>query len=84
MSIDKVWGFSGFASRFVGIQINNNQVEHMSISMVVQFVMHEPVAVLDGIEEEKLLLWHVRSEESYADMALNNTIHKGLCHISRE
>ncbi len=76
MSISRVWGVSGFAPRFVGIPENGNQVEHMSISMVLQMVMHEPVLVLDGIEEEKLLLGHARSEEAHADMALNNAVHK--------
>ena len=76
MSTGKVWGVSGFALRFVGIPKNNNQIEHMSISMIVQMVMHEPLFVLDGIEEEKLLLGHASSEEAYADMALNNAIHK--------
>ncbi len=76
MSIGKVWGVSGFAPHFVGIPHNSNQVEHMSISMVVQIVLNEPLAVLDGIEEEKLLSGQTRSEESYADMALNNAIHK--------
>ncbi len=76
MSISKVWGVSGFAPRFVGIPENGNQVEHMSISMVLQMVMHEPVFVLDAIEEEKLLLGHARSEEAQADKALNNAVHK--------
>lgn len=76
MSISKVWGVSGFAPRFVGIPENGNQVEHMSISMVLQMVMHEPVSVLDAIEEEKLLLGHARSEEAQADKSLNNAIHK--------
>jgi hypothetical protein len=84
MSTGKVWGVSGFASKFVGIPNNSNQVEHMSISMVVQLVMSEPVAVLDGIEEEKLLLGHAPSEESHADMALNNAIHKEFVPYFRE
>ena len=76
MSISRVWGVSGFAPHFVGIPENSNQIEHMSISIILQMVMHEPVLILDGIEEEKLLLEHVRKEEAYADMALNNAIHK--------
>ena len=76
MSVSKVWGVSGFAPHFVGIPENANQIEHMSISIILQMVMHEPVLILDGIEEEKLLLEDVRKEEAYADMALNNAIHK--------
>jgi hypothetical protein len=71
----QVWGVSGFAPRFVGIPENNNQVEHMSISMVLQIVLDEPVVVLDGIEEEKVLLGQAHSEEAQANMALNNAIH---------
>ncbi len=76
MSTGKVWGVSGFAPRFVGTPHNNNQIEHMSISMVVQLVLHEPLAILDAIEEEKLLSGQSREEESHADMALNKAIHK--------
>ena len=76
MSIADVWGVTGFAPRFVGIAVNNNQVEHMSISMVLQMVLDEPVLVLDGIEEEKVLVGHADSKEANADMALNNAIHR--------
>ena len=76
MTISKVWGVSGFAPRFIGISENNNQIEHMSISMILQIVMKEPVLVLDGIEEEKILLGHANSAEGHADMALNNAIHR--------
>ena len=74
MSIGKVWGVSGFADQFVGIDENNNQIEHMSISMILQIVMHEPVLILNGIEEEKILLEHSAKEMGNADMALNNAI----------
>lgn len=76
ISIAEVWGVTGFNPHFVGIPENNNQVEHMSISMVLQIVMGEPLLVLDGIEEEKVLFGHAHSEEANADMALNNAIHK--------
>jgi hypothetical protein len=76
ISIAEVWGVTGFAPHFVGIPENNNQVEHMSISMVLQIVLGEPVQVLDGIEEEKVLAGHADSGEANADMALNNAIHK--------
>lgn len=76
MGIAEIWGVSGFAPQFVGTPVNNNQVEHMSISTILQMVLDEPVAVLDGIEEEKVLLGGASSEEANADMALNNAIHK--------
>jgi hypothetical protein len=76
MSTGKVWGVSGFAPRFVGIPHNDNQIEHMSISMVIQVLLHEPLAILDGIEEEKILTGKSPPEESHADMTLNKAIHK--------
>lgn len=76
MSISEVWGVSGFAPHFIGITQNNNQVEHMSISMVLQMVLGEPLVALDGIEEEKVLVGHADQAEAKADMALNNAIHK--------
>jgi hypothetical protein len=75
MSIADIWGMTGFAPQFVGIPENNNQVEHMSISMLLQMVMAEPVAVLDAIEEEKVMTGQADAAEANADMALNNAIH---------
>ena len=75
MSIADVWGVTGFAPQFVGIPENNNQVEHMSISMVLQIVLQEPLTVLDAIEEEKVVTGQADSAEANADMALNNAIH---------
>ena len=75
MSIADVWGVTGFAPQFVGIPENNNQVEHMSISMVLQMVLGEPVLVLDAIEEEKVLARQADEAEANTDMALNNAIH---------
>jgi hypothetical protein len=75
MSIADIWGVTGFAPQFVGIPENNNQVEHMSISMLLQLVMAEPVAVLDAIEEEKVVTGQADAAEANADMALNSAIH---------
>jgi hypothetical protein len=38
--------------------------------------LHEPLTVLNGIEEEKLISGYPPKAESYADMALDNVIHK--------
>lgn len=76
MSIGSIWGVSGFADHFVGTEKNNNQIEHMSISIVLQLVMNEPVIILDAIEEAKLLIGHADAKETHADIALNNAIHK--------
>jgi len=75
MSIADVWGVTGFAPQFVGTPENNNQVEHMSISMVLQMVLEEPVTILAAIEEEKVVAGQADAAEANADMALNSAIH---------
>jgi hypothetical protein len=74
MNVAEAWGVTGFAPQFVGTPKNNNQIEHMSISAFLQFVMDEPVLALNSIEEEKLFRGRADSAEAHADMALNNAI----------
>lgn len=74
ISVSEVWGLSGFAPQFVGTPRNANQIEHMSISAYLQFVMDEPLTVLNGIEQEKLVRGHADAAEAHADMALNRAI----------
>ncbi|RKZ93098.1 MAG: hypothetical protein DRQ43_08435, partial [Gammaproteobacteria bacterium] len=76
MSIGKVWGVSGFAPQFVGMPENNNQIEHLSISIILQLIMHESIVILNAIEEEKFLLANAPKAMADADMALNQAIHK--------
>lgn len=68
----ELWGVSGFAPTFVGSEANINQVEHMSITMFIQFVDGEPVIVLD-LQEDKELLSGYSTDEGMAnaDKALN-------------
>lgn len=69
----ELWGVSGFAPKFVGSEANINQVEHMSISIFIQFVDGEPVVVLDLEEDKELLSGHSTDEGmANADKALNN------------
>ena len=75
MSISETWGVTGFAPRFVGTPDNANQVEHLSISVILQAVLGKPVLVLNAIEEEKLLIEGASKAEAYADMALNTAVH---------
>ena len=75
MSISDAWGVSGFADRFVGIASNANQVEHLSISIILQAVLRKPLLVLNAIEEEKVLLQGGDKAEANADMALNTAVH---------
>lgn len=70
-----IWGVSGFAARFVGPPENNNQIEHMSISMVIQGLLREPLLVLDAFEELERLTGVASAEEAAADTALNEAIH---------
>lgn len=44
----------------------------MSVSTVLHLVLDEPVAVLDGIEDEKVIAGDADPLEANADMALNN------------
>ncbi|MCB0122537.1 MAG: hypothetical protein KDE58_09855, partial [Caldilineaceae bacterium] len=71
----ELWGVSGFAERFVGEERNINQIEHMSISTFLQFVLAEPVTVLNAEEARELLNGHSSGNAmAYADMAVNRAI----------
>lgn len=69
-----IWGVTGFADQFVGPLQNSNQIEHLSISMVVQGVLREPVIVLDAYENYESLLGAASPEEARADKSLNMAI----------
>ncbi|MXU65057.1 hypothetical protein [Oceanomicrobium pacificus] len=70
----EIWGVSGFAPRFVGPAENDNQIEHMSISMVVQGVLDEPLLILDAFEEFEQLTGGASAAEAAADEALNAAV----------
>lgn len=74
MSLSKAWGVSGFAKQFVGPDSNSNQVEHMSISIMLQAVLGEPLFILNGLEREKQLTGQAPADEAKADMMLNSVI----------
>ncbi len=76
MSVGEVWGTSGFKDRFVGPVENNNQIEHLTISALLQVVARTPVSVLDALEREKATVGASSSGEAKADIALNNAIHR--------
>lgn len=69
-----IWGVSGFAPEFVGPPENNNQIEHLSISMVVQGLLREPLLVLDAFEEMEWFIGSASAAETAADEALNRAI----------
>jgi hypothetical protein len=71
----EIWGVTGFDPEFVGPPENNNQVEHLSISMVIQGLLREPVLVLNAFEEYEKLTGSVSTQETNADKALNAAVH---------
>ncbi len=73
-----IWGVSGFAPEFVGPPENNNQVEHMSISMTVQGILREPLLVLEAFEEFETLSGSATAAEAAADDALNAAIQQAF------
>lgn len=71
-----IWGVTGFAPEYVGPPENNNQVEHMSISMTVQGILREPALVLEAFEKFESLLGSASKAEAEAeaDNALNAAV----------
>lgn len=84
MNLSKTWGVSGFHPRFVGSPHNLNQIEHLSISTLLQAVVGEPVLALNAIEEETYLRGKADKGEANADIALNNAIHDTFIPLFRE
>ena len=81
MGIAEVWGVTGFDPHFVGIAANNNQIEHLSISTLLQMVLNEPLVALNAIEQEKRLKGEATAAEAAADTALNQAIHDVLAPL---
>ncbi|MCC1491321.1 hypothetical protein [Cognatishimia sp. F0-27] len=75
MSIGEVWGVSGFKPRFVGPPENNNQIEHLTISTLLQAVAGTPATLLDALELEKAAAGQSSRGEARADITLNNAVH---------
>lgn len=74
MSIGKVWGVSGFDPAFVGPASNDNQIEHMSVSITAQAVLGEHLSTLAAFEAFETLISHAKADASVADEALNKAI----------
>lgn len=72
--LGKIWGVTGFAPRFVGVETNDNQVEHMTISMTLQMVLGNPVSALNMIEYRDVLTGRSSDAEANADISVNNAI----------
>lgn len=65
-----------FATKFIGPPENNNQVEHLSISMVAQGILREPLLVLQAFETFESLRGSASQSEADADNALNAAVRK--------
>lgn len=74
LSIGDIWGVSGFAGRFVGDPENDNQVEHVTISMALQLVLEDPLAALNAIEDRAVLTGSESAGHANADKAVNTAI----------
>jgi hypothetical protein len=72
--LGEIWGVSGFAHRYVGDPGNDNQVEHATISAVLQVVLGNPVKALNAIEYKELLTGKANQAHTDADIAVNNAI----------
>ena len=73
-----VWGVQGFNPRFVGPASNNNQVEHIGISALLQGIAHVPGAVLSAVEALEVLVDHEDPAAAAADRALNRIVREVL------
>jgi hypothetical protein len=73
-AIDDIWGVSGFDPRFVGERNNENQVEHIAISMTLQMVSQVPLLILNAIEDRDTLTGRQSPAHARADQNINNAI----------
>lgn len=73
-----IWGVEGFDPSFVGPASNNNQVEHMGISALLQGIVHIPGAVLNAVEAIEVFVDHEDPAAARADRALNRIVREVL------
>lgn len=66
LTIDAVWGLTGFSQRFIGDETNTNQIEHLSISALSQMALGIPVLLLDILE---VVEWSVKRGTKAAGLA---------------
>jgi len=71
ISVDDIWGLTGFSPSFLGDAGNTNQIEHMAISAVAQSVLGLPVIVLNLVEELEWIMRQGTRAASKADEQLN-------------
>lgn len=70
-----VWGVSGFAPPFVGDPLNENQVDHLAISALLQTGLGQSLLLLDLEEDRELWNGHtLNAATARADKALNRVV----------
>ena len=74
LTTDQVWGVAGFNPSLVGSPSNQNQVEHLGISALLQGVAHVPGAVLSAVEALEVMVDHEDRDAAAADRALNRVV----------
>ncbi len=79
ISVDKIWGLSGFDYAFIRDPHNTNQIEHMAITSLAQIVLRLPVMILNVLEDLESLLRKASWIEGAADKALNRAVAREFC-----
>lgn len=74
----EIWGVEGFSMMFVGAASNNNQVEHLGISALLQGVAGVPGALLNAVEALEVMVDHEDPAAANADRALNRVVQEIL------
>lgn len=74
----EIWGVEGFDTTFVGAASNNNQVEHLGISALLQGVAGVPGALLNAVEALEVMVDHEDPAAANADRALNRVVQEIL------
>jgi len=73
-AIGRIWGVSGFDFHFVGDAKNVNQVEHLAISIVLQYADDTSLLVLNAYEIQDALSGGQTRVMATADQTINYTV----------
>ncbi len=68
------WGMNGLHQRFIGDPTNNNQIEHLVISAVMQITLGMPVLFLNLLEDAQWILQQAPNVHRLSDQAVNNAV----------
>jgi len=73
-AIGRIWGVSGFDFHFVGDAKNVNQVEHLGISIALQYADDTSLLILNAYEIQDALSGGQTRAMATADQTINSTI----------